>query len=304
MEQTRRRVTKRCRWICCKYSSLCVLDCNWAKCWIVFDIQQTIQLNDIDGSDAGAYTCSASNGAKTIDVPVILVVTGIVPYFTQAPNSYITLPTLADSYIQFNFEISFKPQQDTGLILYNGNKGNDISGDFISLSLIDSVPEFKYNLGMGTTVVKSSRPLTIGDWHTVKVSRNRRKVTMYVDGDGPFTAISDGKYTGLDLTEPLYLGGIPSPTGISPEVNGYVAYQGFVGCISRFKIGHAHLDLFREALNKTGITTCESCSDNKCQNQGACQEALSKEGYMCICPSGYSGPTCNKLKGEACSPRK
>ncbi|CAG9863069.1 unnamed protein product [Phyllotreta striolata] len=263
---------------------------------------KTIQLNDVDGSDAGAYTCTASNNARTINVPVILVVTGIVPYFTQASNSYIMIPTLADSYIQFSFEISFKPQQDTGLILYNGNKGNDISGDFISLSLANGVPEFKYNLGMGTTSVKSNRAITINDWHTIKISRNRRKVTMYVDGDGPFVGLSEGKYTGLDLTEPLYIGGVPSANGISPEVNHYDAYRGFVGCISRFKIGHAYLDILKEAINKTGITTCESCSDNKCQNQGACQEALSKEGYMCICPSGFSGPTCNKLKGEACSP--
>lgn len=76
------------------------------------------------------------------------------------------------------------------------------------------------------------------------------------------------------------------------------------GCISRFKIGHSHLDILSESLNKTGTTNCETCGENKCENQGACQEALSKEGYTCICPIGFSGPTCNKLKGEACSPCK
>ncbi|XP_072390118.1 basement membrane-specific heparan sulfate proteoglycan core protein isoform X27 [Diabrotica undecimpunctata] len=268
----------------------------------VDEFSKSIQLNDVDGSDAGAYMCTASNGEKSIDIPVILVVTGIVPYFTQAPNSYITVPTLSDSYMQFNFEISFKPQQDTGLLLYNGNKGSDISGDYISLALKGGVPEFKYNLGAGTTVVRADRPITIGDWHTIKISRNRKKVTMYVDGDGPIVAVAAGKYTGLDLTEHMYLGGVPSPNGISPEVLNHEQYHGFVGCISRFKVGHAHLDILREALNKTGITTCESCSESRCQNQGACQEALSKEGYMCICSSGFSGPTCNKLKGEACSP--
>ncbi|XP_028137681.2 basement membrane-specific heparan sulfate proteoglycan core protein isoform X7 [Diabrotica virgifera virgifera] len=268
----------------------------------VDEFSKSIQLDDVDGSDAGAYTCTASNGERSIDIPVILVVTGIVPYFTQAPNSYITVPTLSDSYMQFNFEISFKPQQDTGLLLYNGNKGSDISGDYISLALKGGVPEFKYNLGAGTTLVRADRPITIGDWHTIKISRNRRKVTMYVDGDGPVVAVAEGKYTGLDLTEPMYLGGVPSHNGISPEVLNHEQYHGFVGCISRFKVGHAHLDILREALNKTGITTCESCSESRCQNQGACQEALSKEGYMCICSSGFSGPTCNKLKGEACSP--
>lgn len=80
--------------------------------------------------------------------------------------------------------------------------------------------------------------------------------------------------------------------------------QFFIGCISRLKIGEAYQDIVNEATTKEGTTTCETCTENPCQNQGVCQEALSKEGYMCICPIRYSGPTCNKPKGEACSPCK
>lgn len=181
--------------------------------------------------DAATYTCSASSGATSIDVPIIVVVTGIVPYFTQAPNSYITLQTLADSYMQFSFEISFKPEVENGLILYNGNKGNDKSGDFISLALVNSVPEFKFFLGHSTTTVKADKPITVREWHTVKVVRNKKKVTMFVDGSGPFIGIADGKYLGLDLTEPLYLGGVPTGNNMSPEVFPYSPYVGFVGKI-------------------------------------------------------------------------
>ena len=173
--------------------------------------------------------CSASSGTKSTDVPIILVVTGIVPYFTQAPNSYITLPTLGDSYIQFNFEISFKPENGNGLILYNGNKGNDRNGDYISLSLVNNVPEFKFNLGHSTTSIRSSHPISNREWHTVKIIRNKKKVTMYVDGQGPFVGTAEGRYLGLDLTEPLYLGGVPAPNNISPDVFGHTPYEGFVG---------------------------------------------------------------------------
>lgn len=41
---------------------------------------------------------------------------------------------------------------------------------------------------------------------------------MYVDGEGPHTAVADGKFIGLDLRENLYLGGVPSFDRISPEV--------------------------------------------------------------------------------------
>lgn len=68
------------------------------------------------------------------------------------------------------------------------------------------------------------------------------------------------------------------------------------------KIGHTHLDILNEAIMKEGITTCETCTENPCHNQGVCQEALSKEGYTCICSVGFSGPTCSKQGGESCTP--
>lgn len=77
-----------------------------------------------------------------------------------------------------------------------------------------------------------------------------------------------------------------------------------LGCISRLKIGDTFQNILNEATSKEGITTCETCSDNPCHNQGVCQEAMSTDGYTCICPSRYGGPTCSKLKGEACSPCK
>lgn len=200
----------------------------------MFSLQKNIVLNDLGSIDAGTYTCSASSGTTNIDVPIILVVTGIVPYFTQAPNSYITLPTLGDSYMQFAFEISFKPENDNGLILYNGNKGNDKSGDFISLALANSVPEFKFNLGYSTSTIKADKPIAKREWHTIKVVRNKKKVTMFVDGNGPYIGFADGKYIGLDLTEPLYLGGVPSSSNISPDVFPYTPYVGFVGKFLKF----------------------------------------------------------------------
>lgn len=49
---------------------------------------------------------------------------------------------------------------------------------------------------------------------------------MFVDGKGPFIGENEGKYFGLDLTEPLFLGGVPNYDNISPEV---VIDTGLVG---------------------------------------------------------------------------
>jgi hypothetical protein len=49
-----------------------------------------------------------------MDIPTVLVVTGVVPYFAQAPTSFMALPTLPDAYLQFNIEVSFKPESSDG----------------------------------------------------------------------------------------------------------------------------------------------------------------------------------------------
>lgn len=184
--------------------------------------------------------------------------------------------------------------------VFSGNKRN---GDFISLALDNSIVQFKFNLGSGTTRVFNDFQLSNGEWHTVKVIRNRKKVVMYVDGRGPYTSVSSGQLVGLDLNEPLYIGGVPDPNNISPDVSDR-RYIGFVGCIGRFKLGHQFVDIQRDALNKTGITTCEVCNESKCENKGVCQEALAKDGSTCICYSGFSGPTCSRRKNEGCLPGK
>ena len=124
---------------------------------------------------------------------------------------------------------------------------------------------------------------------------------MYVDGQGQFSATSEGKHPGLTLREPLYLGGVPDIKNVAPEAG---ITSGFVGCIGQFKIRHTHLDILRDAHVKSGVTTCETCTENPCQNQGVCQEALSKEGFICICSEGYSGSTCSKTGGQSCAPCK
>jgi hypothetical protein len=50
--------------------------------------------------------------------------------------------------------------------------------------------------------------------------------TMYVDGDGPYSGTALGRFQGLDLVEPLYVGGVPDFRSIH-RLNGFT--RGFVG---------------------------------------------------------------------------
>lgn len=57
--------------------------------------------------------CTASNDMVRIDIPTVLVVTGIVPSF-RGTDSYLAFPTLVNAYLELNIEIHFKPEMDNG----------------------------------------------------------------------------------------------------------------------------------------------------------------------------------------------
>ena len=77
-------------------------------------MQSKLTIPEVRAEDAGTYICTARNNIETTEIPTILVVTGVVPYFTQAPISYMQMPTLPDAYQQFDIEISFKPESPDG----------------------------------------------------------------------------------------------------------------------------------------------------------------------------------------------
>jgi hypothetical protein len=253
-----------------------------------------LTIPNIRGQDAGTYICTAKNKYAAIDIPTVLVVTGVVPYFSQAPLSYMVMPTLPDAYLTFEVELSFKPENPNGLILYNGQIQH--TGDFISLGLNDGHVEFRYELGSGVVLLKSEKPIEMKKWHTVRISRNKKDGVLQINDEMEITGSATGRFLGLDLLEPLYIGGVPDFSQISKQ-NGFD--RGFVGCISLFKVGTVVHELVKDA-EAHSVTTCETCATRPCVHDGICQEAaLSPFGYKCICPPGFSGQDCEKI-GDAC----
>ncbi|XP_076397846.1 terribly reduced optic lobes isoform X10 [Megachile rotundata] len=259
--------------------------------------ESKLKLINVKAEDAGTYVCTVNNDHENIDIPTVLVVTGVVPHFSQAPESFIALPPLPDSYLKFNIEISFKPESYDGIILYN-DESNRVNGDFIMLSLVRGYPEFSFDLGSGAVIIRAVKPVTLSEWHTIKLQRNRKEGTMLVDGEGPYKGVAAGRKQGLDLKSLLFIGGVPRDN----IVNKYAEVTtGFVGCISRLVIKDKEVDLIGEQTDSVGITNCETCAENPCNNGGVCQEAATKNGYTCLCRAGYSGKHCDYV-GQSCYP--
>ena len=52
--------------------------------------------------------------------------------------------------------------------------------------------------------------LELNEWHTITISRRRRNCTLKVNNEEEVFANSGGRFQGLDLGGPFYLGGLPS----------------------------------------------------------------------------------------------
>ncbi len=259
-------------------------------------------LPTVKADDAGIYMCRVNNTNSTEAVTNVLVVTGLVPAFNT--TEFLQLDTLDDAYLEFEVDLSFRPRASNGMILYNGQ--SEQGGDFVSFGLNDNgIPEFRFNLGSGTAVISGSKPLALNEWHTVKIVRNRRNGTMIVDGSQRFTGSIGGKFQGLDLMTPLYIGGHPDFSRLPKDV-GFT--NGFDGCVSQVKIKGKSQDLAK-LVTVSGLSTCRSCETGTgsekelCENGGHCQEANTPRGHRCICQDGYSGERCQKM-GLACYPGK
>ncbi|XP_058809308.1 basement membrane-specific heparan sulfate proteoglycan core protein-like isoform X2 [Phymastichus coffea] len=255
-------------------------------------------LKEVNQSTAGVYMCKANNGQEMREVFTTVVVNGLVPYFSQAPISYIEVPPLVEANLKFNIEITFRPENLNGILLYTAENHNG-DGDFMSLTLETGYPTFTFDLGSGPTIVKADRNISLGDWHTIILQRDRKSGTMIVDNSYTYKAVSKGKRDTFDAFIPLYVGGI-SEIGINKNVG---VTTGFVGCINRLIVGDKKIDLMNNMLVSKSITSCEICEHmtNPCSN-GICQESIdSKDGFECICNVGFVGARCENTK-QSCQP--
>lgn len=250
----------------------------------------------MQASDAGTYICRATHTGGSTDIPTILVVTGAIPYFPQAPNSYMSFPKMEDVLYKFHFEITFKPERPDGILLYNGQRRG--SGDFVALSLNEGFVEFRMDLGKQPIIVKSKGPVSMGEWHTVKVNRVRKDGYVIVDNEEPVPFPAHLRFQGLELEENLYVGGVPRAEDMAPHASS--PRSGYVGCVSRLILGSRPVSLKKDFLHQEGVTSCEPCADDPCSNRGVCVESQSLTGFSCVCAKGYTGSTCDVI-GDSCS---
>lgn len=243
--------------------------------------------------------CTATNahtGRPIGDTTTTLVVTGALPHFAQSPRSYLRFKRLENAYSKFNFEITFRPQQPNGLLLFNGQEG--AGNDYIALSLNDGYPEFRFDYADDPAIIRAEQRVQLNEWHTVHVSRIRKEGYMRVDDQHPVAFPTRVRY-GLELSDDLFIGGIDAfgkvpATAVEHRV-------GFVGCVSQLLVQDRRVELNGDRLDEEGTGSCRPCADTPCHNDGVCLESQTPTGYTCVCQAGFTGRQC-ALEGAACTP--
>ncbi|KAK7494115.1 hypothetical protein BaRGS_00014588, partial [Batillaria attramentaria] len=247
--------------------------------------------------DGGTYECQASNRFGTSRLPVILVIGALVPYFPQNPTSYMTFAPLRDVYLDLDILLSFRPEATDGMLLYNGQYTED-RGDFVCFGLNGAYPEFRFDVGSGPAIIRGQNPLELNKWHTVHLKRQRKNGTLVVNDEPVYYGEAPGRFVGMDIVEPMYLGGVPNYAAI-PRAAGFSS--GFVGSISQVQLKGVPLNLGAEAVEVYGVDQYDACQDSPCYNNGGCFPYNNAYGFRCQCPQGFAGTRCEAV-GQMCYP--
>ncbi|XP_064813459.1 basement membrane-specific heparan sulfate proteoglycan core protein isoform X4 [Oncorhynchus masou masou] len=261
-------------------------------------VVNTLTVPEVTHEDSGTYVCTASNKQGKVEALTTLKVHDrVMPYFTQEPLSYLTLPTIKNAYKSFSIKISFRPDNPDGMIIYNGQK-RTMGADFISLGLVGGRPEFRFDVGSGMATIRYPTPIKLGEFHTIELYRNQTQGSIIVDREAPVNGSSQGKFQGLDLNEELYVGGYPNYTLLAKTAG---LKTGFVGCIRKLVIQGDEIIFKDLQRSSTGVSNCPVCTDRPCQNGGMCQDSEASL-YKCSCPRGFTGSNCQHHSSLHCHP--
>ena len=217
----------------------------------------------------------------------LTVIAIAVPYFTG--QSHIAYDTLSNVYATTSLTLEIRPFSPDGLLLYN-QQTNGV--DYIALLLRDGRVELWYNLGSGAATISSRTAIELDTWHTIEVYRSGASGQLIVDGTLPVTGSSLGHFTGLQLGDPLYIGGVSelASGNLPPQIRVVSGYEGCIGSVSSDTVS---LLLISDAISGVGVEECP-CLTSECLNNGACfvETSNGSSGQYCVCSLPFTGETC------------
>ncbi|EPY73543.1 slit 3 protein-like protein [Camelus ferus] len=207
-------------------------------------------------------------------------------------DSYVELAS-AKVRPQANISLQVATDKDNGILLYKGDN------DPLALELYQGHVRLVYDsLSSPPTTVYSVETVNDGQFHSVELVMLNQTLNLVVDKGVPKSLGKLQKQPAVSINSPLYLGGIPTSTGLSALRQGTDRpLGGFHGCIHEVRINNELQDFKALPPQALGVSPgCKSCS--VCRH-GLCR-AVEKDSMVCECHPGWAGPLCDQEARDPC----
>lgn len=131
---------------------------------------------------------------------------------------------------RLKFEFELRTKDSSGLVFYMARINH---ADFVSIQIKDGQVCLGYDLGHGNTSGCVPYSINEGNWHKIRVVRNKQRATLTVDDRYSKMMASPKKADLLDVVGMLYIGGLPQ--NYTTKRIGPILYS-INGCIRDLKM--------------------------------------------------------------------
>ncbi|MEE6458052.1 hypothetical protein FKM82_000164 [Ascaphus truei] len=219
-----------------------------------------------------------------------------IPQFNESSRSFAVTrwPFEPQHYLSFmEFEMTFRPDTEAGSILYSYDTD---SKDFISINMVNSYVVFRFDCGSGTAVIRSEKPVVLGQWHELRVSRTAKNGILQVDNQMQVEGMAEGGFTQIKCNTGIYIGGVPDYDTVKKNSG---IHKPFSGSIQKLILNDRSINLVRGLTYGVNLENAiHPCANVPCVNGGSCRPK--HDSYECDCPLGFDGKNCQKECGNYC----
>ncbi|KAG1925040.1 Laminin-like protein epi-1, partial [Pimephales promelas] len=134
-------------------------------------------------------------------------------------------------------EFEVRTEADSGLVFYMARINH---ADFATVQLKEGMAHLSFDLGSGNTSVSVPRIINDGQWHKIRVTREKQRGILTIDGLYSKHTTSPKKADILDVVGMLYVGGLP--LNYTTKRIGPVLYS-IDACIRNFRMMGQALDM-------------------------------------------------------------
>ncbi|PFX26969.1 basement membrane-specific heparan sulfate proteoglycan core protein-like isoform X2 [Stylophora pistillata] len=166
--------------------------------------------------------------------------------YLQFPSSTIRGPRVVKpDYMS----LEIKTEAENGVILWQGQRG-----DHFAIGLRKGRLEFRFELGSGPAILRSSLPVNDGEWHLIEVFRRYMDGSLKVDNQEPVNGTSVLGSRGLNIKGSIFVGG-----GENVAEMTYNKYDtSFTGCVRNVYFKTRKIKLQADATVGWNVIPCDS----------------------------------------------